>query len=183
MVTNRPHAHRVSFAASCNEEVARVENTTVGFYTTNFASSAQVGTKNAFFNKVTPVNVPCGSLSPLIQSLLGGKVDFFSLDVEGAEPLVLEHIDLRNILVDVFMVESMNRFCKKNCASREAARKILLDQGYFLWGDLVTQSDVYVHPKSVYLREGSSFLKKAKTPPRTKDGRLRNRFLGVPLID
>lgn len=89
MVINRPHAHKASFAASCSAEEAR-NNKTVGFHDAIFSNAAQVDTPNgeAYKDRVkAPVQVPCGPLTPLLVDLFCGHVSFFSLDVEGAEPM------------------------------------------------------------------------------------------------
>ena len=53
------------------------------------------------------VSVPCGPLGPVLEDIFQeeGKIDFFSLDVEGAEPEVLTTIDFTKIQIDVIMIE------------------------------------------------------------------------------
>jgi len=49
------------------------------------------------------VAVPCRPMEHYLQGV--SHVDFFSLDVEGAELLVLETIDFNAVTIDVFMIE------------------------------------------------------------------------------
>jgi hypothetical protein len=86
LVQNRPYAHRMSFAASCSIQEEAM-NKTVSFLTTTrpFSNAPQLGTENAAAYKGRKaVDVPCGSLTPVLLDLFpGGHVSFFSLDVEG----------------------------------------------------------------------------------------------------
>ena len=62
------------------------------------------------------VTVPCGPLGPVIEHVFGGKLDlpprvnFFSLDVEGAEKLVLDTIDFSRVQIDILMDDSGCKF-------------------------------------------------------------------------
>lgn len=171
LVANRPHAHKASFAASCSEEEAR-NNKTVGFHDAIFSNAAQVDTPNAEAysgREKTPVQVPCGPLTSLLQDLFCGHVTFFSLDVEGAEPMyvsccpggllsalmlsfnrVLESIDFQQVFVEVFIVENSNNFCTEECESRDKFRKILLQNDYSIFHNVVTKSDLFIHKRSQF---------------------------------
>eukprot|EP00522_Entomoneis_paludosa_P005407 CAMPEP_0172474618 /NCGR_PEP_ID=MMETSP1065-20121228/69451_1 /TAXON_ID=265537 /ORGANISM="Amphiprora paludosa, Strain CCMP125" /LENGTH=350 /DNA_ID=CAMNT_0013232805 /DNA_START=85 /DNA_END=1137 /DNA_ORIENTATION=- len=166
LIKNRPHAHRLSFAASCNA-TEEAQNKTVGFWTspkpfTNAAQDASVN-RNSYANNPNSVleNVPCGGLTaPLMEIVkpqyikgVGNqtRIQFFSLDVEGMEPNVLQTLDLDKLFVDVFMVESSNSHCRADCESREKARDILKGQyGYILHERTIPRSDLYIHPESPY---------------------------------
>ena len=153
LVQNRPNAHRVSLAASCSTEQAE-QNATVGFIDAIFTNAAQVDTVNAdAYKGKAPVEVPCGPLTPIILDLFdGGRVTLFSLDVEGAEPKVLRHIDFDQVTVDIFMVENMNGFCKpRDCPSRDEFRQILESKGYVLRSGKIQKSDLFVHKNSPFL--------------------------------
>ena len=151
LVENRPHSHRVSFAASCSMEEA-AQNKTIGFHAVVWTNAAQEDTKNSYKGGET-VDVPCGSLTPVLQDVLGGHVHFFSLDVEGAEPLVLEHIDFNLVFIEVLIVENWNTFCQQECETRTRARTILKEQGYKLFNNIISRSDLYIHPNSQFLEK------------------------------
>jgi hypothetical protein len=95
------------------------------------------------------VDVPCGSLTPaLLDVFPHGHVTFFSLDVEGSEPGVVENIDFDKVFIEVMMIENRNNFCNDDCASREKTRVRMLRAGYKLYEKLINKSDLYVHPRS-----------------------------------
>jgi len=150
---NRPHAHKLSFAPSCSleEEKAGKE---IMFHDYNQPNAGITGFAKTYDGR-HEVPVPCGTLTPVILDLIpDGRIHFFSLDVEGAEPLVLENIDFNQVFIDVLMVESYNSHCPKeprSCETREKARAIMEEEGYLLYKGIVTKSDVYIHPKSELL--------------------------------
>lgn len=155
LIRNRPTSHRLHFAASCSHHAALHENATAPFYAVMWTNAAQETgkSKNAYTGKKQLVDVPCGSLTPVIQDLLGGRVTFMSLDVEGAEPLVLEQMDFDKVFVDVMIVENRNNFCLDKCESRDKFRAILDNAGYIRpQTQFVIKSDLYVHPKSPFAK-------------------------------
>lgn len=157
LVANRPHAHRLHYAPSCNatDEAA---NATVLFYPSAFTNAGlardDVRSDYARQELLRPVPVPCGTLTGVLRDLLpgSGRVSVFSLDVEGAEPLVVGNaISFEEVFIEVLMVEQYNQQCPappKPCASREKVRSIMKERGYALHDKLVKKSDVYVHPLS-----------------------------------
>mmetsp|Transcript_23542 Transcript_23542/g.55415 ORF Transcript_23542/g.55415 Transcript_23542/m.55415 type:complete len:346 (-) Transcript_23542:147-1184(-) len=157
LVPNRPHAHRFNFAPSCSEEDER-NNKTVPFdyvvFTNGGLHDGSVKTAYLESNETKVVDVPCGSLTKVLLDVFpGGHVSFFSLDVEGAEPYVLENIDLNRVFVEMFIVENRNVFCGKECESRDKFRKILTDHGYILFDKMVIKSDLFIHPLSEHLEK------------------------------
>lgn len=146
---NRPQAHLVSFAASCSVEEA-MANKTITFYDIDKKKAAQANTNTGLVGQPT-IEVPCGSMTPLLLDLLDGHVHFLSLDVENAEPMVLATIDFSKVFIEVLLVESWNTFCQKKCESRDEARSIMSANGYHLFTGKIKSSDLYVHPKSRYL--------------------------------
>ena len=151
MVKNRPHSHRASYAASCSVAEA-LQNKTIPFHDYPYANAAQAGTNNPYAGRRT-VEVPCGPLTPVVQDLFGGHVHFFSLDVEGAEPLVLEHIDFSSVFIDILLIEVENYHCqaKNDCLSRNRTRTIMEANGYRRFEKFISASDLYVHPRSIFL--------------------------------
>uniref|UniRef100_A0A6U3UCD0 Methyltransferase FkbM domain-containing protein n=1 Tax=Ditylum brightwellii TaxID=49249 RepID=A0A6U3UCD0_9STRA len=162
IVANRPHAHRLSYAPSCSEEDEQA-NKTVKFdkYPMTNAGLADGTVKTSYSGRNYTIDVPCGSFNNVLLDILNGHVTFFSLDVEGAEPFVLQNIDFKRIFVDIMMVESSNNICERNCKSRKAYRKIMLDEGYILFDGMVHKSDVFIHPLSKHLKTAE---KKGYTP-------------------
>lgn len=150
LLQNRPHAHRLSFAPSCSEEEAKA-NKTVSFHAAPFTNAAQADVANNYDLSEKAVSVPCGSLTPEIQNLMGGHVHFMSLDVENAEHLVLKNIDFKKIQIDVIIVENANTFCKEVCESRDKSREILQGHGYTLHENLIRKSDLFIHPESKFV--------------------------------
>ena len=82
---------------------------------------------------------------------------FFSLDVEGSEPMVLRTIDFEQVDIKVLMVEVVNTHCREVCESRNETRAIMKAAGYRRYEDIIPSSDVYVKPGSGYELPGRSF--------------------------
>jgi len=148
LVKNRPNAHRMSFAASCVEE-----GQTVQFYTTEYTNAGLAEHATNYVNG-PKVDVPCGPLGPVLEKIFpDGHITFFSLDVEGAERLVLDTIDFDKIRIDIFMIEVENSLCLADteCEVRDKVRAKMKEVGYKRKFGVVRMSDVYVHPDSPYV--------------------------------
>lgn len=63
--------------------------------------------------------VPCFSINTILKAINVNRVDFFSLDVEGAEPDVIESIDFERTSFRVFSIE---------CCSSDVSRRRILDR-------------------------------------------------------
>ena len=175
LVRNRPYAHRFHFAPSCNDTVG--DNVTLPFYDTAFTNAglATSDVKSAYTNNFVkrqgvPVQVPCASLTNVLLDMFpSGHINFFSLDVEGAEPLVIGNaIDFSKVFIEVLMVEQYNNLCPKPpnyCESREKVRSIMKENGYVLKDNLVIKSDVYIHPleKQMNMHHGAELYKLTET--------------------
>jgi len=149
---NRPFAHKMSFAPSC-DAAYEAENKTIEFYKYPMANGGLKELASTYKGKPT-VDVPCGPLSPVLEDIFSGDkhINFFSLDVEGAERLVLDTIDFREVRIDVFMIEIANNYCppKRACKVRKQVRDKMKGEGYKRYEGLVQKSDIYVHPSSGY---------------------------------
>lgn len=147
LLSTRPHAHCLNYAPSCTDKEE------IGFHSVSFTNAAQASVPS-FYDKDNSslVQVPCDSLTPAIVDLLGGYVTFFSLDVEGAEALILKTVDFDKVHVDIWMVEYVNHFCPKdqNCRSRDESHAILQRAGYVGYKKVVLGSTVFVKPHSIY---------------------------------
>ena len=153
LVESRPHANRLNYAPSCPSDDAQ----SIDFYSVSFTNAAQANVPAAqqFQNDNQAVKVPCGRLGPAIQHLAeDGHVHFASLDVEGAELQVLQTIDFASstILVDIWIIENTNLFCKRReaCESREQVRQLMNKVGYVGFDNVVTGSDLFVLSTSPY---------------------------------
>jgi len=161
LVQNRPHTHRVSFAPSCNL-VQEAQNKTIDFHVSTFTSAAQSDIVEENRN-LGSVPVPCGSLTPVLLDLVvnnnnnnnnnnntgqKGKrtIQFFSLDVEGAEYMVLQQLNLKEIVVEIFIIESHNSHCREHCPTRDKVRQLMADHGYERHEGMIRRSDLYIHP-------------------------------------
>jgi len=149
LLKNRPNAHRLNFAPSCQET-----GSSIPFYATLYTNAGIPSHAKAYDNTtVQKVDVPCGPLGPVLETIIEKKhVDFFSLDVEGAELLILDTIDFETVQIDILMIEIVNNYCKKkeDCKVRNDVRAKMEELGFARHEDIVPKSDVYVHPKSPY---------------------------------
>jgi hypothetical protein len=62
--------------------------------------------KESRFDKVT--QLPCFSVNTVLRAINRTQIDYFSLDVEGGEPDVIEGLDLDRISIGVFSIEVFN---------------------------------------------------------------------------
>ena len=133
------------------------------FYTTFFTNAGVIGHASKHGPATPRANVTCGPLSPAIEHVFQEEnmhVNFFSLDVEGAERLVLDTINFDKVKVDVFMIEVRNHVCDDDsCEVRKEVRAKMKELGYRRYdeGDIVPKSDIYVHPTSHFQIKESSY--------------------------
>ena len=156
-VGHRPFAHRMSLAPSCSAEYEAV-NKTIQFYRYPITNVGLVGHALSYDGKPV-VDVPCGPLAPILADVFAADthnrdrptLDFFSLDVEGAEALVLSTIDFHAVRINVLMIEISNNHCNDSeCKVRRQVRAKMSAEGYLRYEGLVKQSDVYVHRESMF---------------------------------
>jgi hypothetical protein len=146
LIVNRKNSHRMNFAPSCSIEEEAL-NKTVLFHPYPFTNAGMKGANNAYEGK-HEVPVPCGSLTPVLQDIFHGKVAFFSLDVEGSEPFILEHIDFSKVRFGVIIVENSNNLCGAVCESRDQVRDLMKKAGYLLYDSIITKSDLFIHSET-----------------------------------
>eukprot|EP00986_Skeletonema_menzelii_P008740 scaffold3792_cov160-Skeletonema_menzelii.AAC.17 len=141
----------MSFAPSCDAEYEKV-NKTVQFANYRMTNSGLKGLAKAF-DAHPHIDVPCGPFAPVLEDVFAfsnKRINFFSLDVEGAEYLVLKTIDFSKLTIDVIMIEIRNNYCKKKCEVREQVRQKMSAEGYLRYEGLIPKSDIHIHPKSIY---------------------------------
>jgi hypothetical protein len=151
VLRDRPFAHKMSFAPSCDAEYERV-NKTVQFANYPMTNSGLKGHAKTYDSK-PHIDVPCGPFTPVLEDIFAfsnKRINFFSLDVEGAEHLVLKTIDFSKVMIDVIMIEIRNNHCRNICEVREQIRQKMSAEGYLRYEGLVFKSDIHIHPKSIY---------------------------------
>lgn len=81
--------------------------------------------------------VACGPLGDYLKLINLGRVDFWSLDVEGAEEVALDTLDFGRISIGVLLIEMRRPTRKSQIARHGRLRATLLDRGMSLAGQLV----------------------------------------------
>lgn len=142
VVANRPNAVKLSFSPTCKNA-----NETVSFYDYPLSNNGVQDLAKSYVGKTT-IEIPCGPLTPVLQDVFGpdGKITFFSLDVEGAELLVLQTLDFDALYIKVIMVEVQNAHCPNaNCENvHHIRRHMAMTRKYSLFVDFLEASDVYI---------------------------------------
>mmetsp|Transcript_16091 Transcript_16091/g.37183 ORF Transcript_16091/g.37183 Transcript_16091/m.37183 type:complete len:379 (+) Transcript_16091:75-1211(+) len=120
VIENRPHAIKMSFSPTCHEE-----GETAKIYDYPLSNNGMEDLAKSYTGKET-VEIPCGPLGPVLQDVFGTDgIAFFSLDVEGAELLVLETIDFDVVNIEVLMVEIQNSYCPEaDCPNVHSIRQV-----------------------------------------------------------
>lgn len=151
---NRLNSHRMNFAASCNDTDDSSTNT-VPFAKVKWPNAAQLVGVDTPYQKqphVRLADVPCGSLTPVLTNLFHGKpITFFSLDVSGAEHLVVQNLDFSTVQVDILIVQYYQEYCKENCESRRVTQAVMHQWGYHRIPGVLKRYDVYVLPESQFM--------------------------------
>ena len=156
VVTHRPHAHKMSLSPTCPAGAAA--DRAAPFHRYGHTNAGLAGRAQDYAGKPV-VAVPCGPLGLVLADVFpardgggGGRptLDFFSLDVEGAEVEVLATVNFTAVRVNVLMVEVENEHCRAYCARRKQVRARMSAEGYRRYEGLVDASDVYVHPESAF---------------------------------
>ena len=139
----------MSFAPSCQSEE------TVQFYRYPITNVGLPGFAKTYEGKPT-VDVPCGPLTPVLLDVFDGlPINFFSLDVEGSERLVLDTIDFELVVIHVMMIEIQNNDCRNDaCQVRKEVRAKMESAGYLRYEGLVHASDIYVRKDSPFQMPG-----------------------------
>lgn len=89
------------------------------------------------------IQVPCFPLEMVLGRLGKTTVDYLSLDVEGAEPRILQSINFQNIVIGVMSIEHNG-----NAARRTAINDILLANGFTMVQD---GSQDFIYANQAYL--------------------------------
>lgn len=161
VIENRQHAIKLSFSPTCKNE-----HVTERLYDYPLSNNGVEGLAKSYSGKKT-IEVPCGSLTPVLLDTFGPKLSFFSLDVEGAELKVLETMNFTVLSIDVIMVEIQNSHCPEaNCIAVHNIRRHMAVTGkYALFVDFLEASDVYVLRTSPAWKRAIN-IQTARTPHR-----------------
>lgn len=84
--------------------------------------------KQLWHESSTKVNVCCNPMSEILKSAEVPYINLMSIDVEGAEEVVLETIDWENLSVEVIVVETDSRFMQRDKVGK--LTKILESKGF-----------------------------------------------------
>lgn len=147
LAKNRPLAHKLHVSPTCPDESG-----VITFLPSSFTNAMIYDPDNKDHKKFASntVDVRCGPLKKYIAELGVKHIDLFSLDVEGAELMVLQNFDFSAVSVDVVMVESDNAYHKSNDEGNMEIRRLMREAGFVLKKSLVQKSDVYVREGFVY---------------------------------
>ena len=145
-IAGRTHSHLVHASPSCNltslplsSNLLRGES-----FTPMVKMEGHSYTSSAITTGDAPkgLDVPCVPLTAILASVGMGRIDFFSLDVEGSEELVLSTLDFQAIDVPLMLVESENRQCGAVCPKRDRIRARAQMMGYVVDTVTVRKSDM-----------------------------------------
>jgi hypothetical protein len=157
VIQNRPNAVKMSFSPTCLDN-----NTTALLYNFPLSNNGMKDLAQTYTGKET-VEIPCGPLTPVLLDVFGPNqtISFFSLDVEGAESLVLDTIDFSKLDIHVIMIEIQNSYCPNpmSCTQTHTIRKRMAEANYSLFAELVEASDVFTKHGSEAWRRGKSVQK------------------------
>ncbi|MFP6580978.1 MAG: FkbM family methyltransferase [Candidatus Hydrogenedentota bacterium] len=97
---HRPGSKFISYA------VSDTDGDTVTFHIGNFANSLDEDTISDFGGKVREIEVTTMTLNTILEENGIEKVDFLSMDIEGAEPMALRGFDIQRYKPDLCCVEA-----------------------------------------------------------------------------
>lgn len=151
---NRLNAHRMSFAASCSDDNP---HETVEYFKVKWSNAAQVPHVPSIYHNLPAtrrVQVPCGSLTPILSTLFPGKtIQFMNVDVSGAEHLVLENINFSAVPVEIVLVKWFHQqFCVEDCEKRKRITEVMADAGYR------NEFSGFLNKYDLFLRQDSPFI-------------------------
>jgi hypothetical protein len=153
---NRLNAHRMSFAASC-PELDMHNNATVDYYKVRWSNAGQVPGVESIYHSIPATRrarVPCGSLTPILSTLFPGRrIPFMSIDVSGAEHLVLENFDFEAVPVDIVLVKWYHpSYCQEDCDKRHLIHRAMTSKVPYrkAFTGFAKKYDLYLHPSSPF---------------------------------
>ena len=160
VIENRPNAVKMSFSPTClDEKDYNGKQQTASFYDYPLSNNGMKDLAQSYVGKNT-IEIPCGSLTPVLLDVFGPNqtISFMSLDVEGAETLVLNTMDFSKLDIHIMMIEVQNSYCPHpmSCPQTHLIRQRMAEANYALFADLVEASDVYAKHGTDAWRRGKS---------------------------
>lgn len=132
VIENRPNAVKLSYSPTCKEE-----DQVASFYDYPLSNNGIEDVALSYKGK-SAIKVPCGPLTSVLLDVFGGAVSFLSLDVEGAESMVLDTVDFTKLRIDIVMVEVQNTHCPTgNCPQVHQIRKTMALANYVLFAEML----------------------------------------------
>ena len=98
--------------------------------------------RNSFGKSKKIVQVPCGPMGDVLKLAGVKRIDFFTIDVEGAEIYIVDTMDWENIPVHVVIIER-----HKQDENTERMDRILLQSGFKYYGKIGINV-IWVNPKN-----------------------------------
>eukprot|EP00667_Euglena_gracilis_P011711 EG_transcript_11986 len=143
---HRPHSRAIHMAV-CPPPMTKVNFTVAG----DQVAGSLLGMAPSFIqgwhhNNATYEEVPCAPMKALLAGMQ--HVDYWSLDIEGAELIAIETVDFAAVQFDVIVVELDGHDPAKN----HKVRLILRDNDFIecRWGSLRGDNAVFVSRRSPY---------------------------------
>ena len=140
MKKNRPLAVNIGQAV-CYE--TGVVSYTVGdnFATAGLESHMDDSFKDIWHKSSSKIDVCCNPMSKILHVTQVPYINLLSVDVEGAEELVLQTIDWENISIEVILVETDSRYMNGDKA--EKIESFLMSKGFELFAVGIKYSTVF----------------------------------------
>jgi FkbM family methyltransferase len=141
---NRPTADKLHFVPSCQELTTMTLASSGDVYSKVIATEGSAPNRNH-----KRVEVHCGPLGVYLHHIGHTHIDFFSLDVEGAELAVLQTAGIARgeVSFHVVIAEAWSRSgnCMWDCPVRDQVREFMAAAGFNLYQGLIARSDVFVN--------------------------------------
>jgi hypothetical protein len=157
---NRKNAHRMSFAATCpdGDQLSNSTQRTVEYFKVKWSNAAQVPGVQSMYHSLPAtrrVQVPCGSLTPVLSTLFpqNEPIHFMSVDVSGAEYLFVENFDFAAVPVEIVLIKWFHPdFCQHDCDNRRRVHQVMTTgAGYErAMAGFSRKYDLYIRPDSPY---------------------------------
>jgi hypothetical protein len=153
LLGKRRTIHKLGFSPTCSKEEEK-EGKVVAFSKVKWLNAGLTETEgiDSVYKNQTKfrVEVPCGSLAPALVDVFPDRhVHFLSMNVNGAEALVLENMEFDKVFIDVILID-LSGTCRVECTVAAQVANIMKKTDYQHYDNIVPLMDVYVHKKSKY---------------------------------
>lgn len=149
LVVNRPLAHKMSFLPYCSKEYYNSNTST--HILSQLRINSTLNTNMKMYLTKQSVDIPCGPLGPILEHVFEREIiQFFSLDIDDAELMVLNTIDFSNIQINIFQIKIQNVSFGSYSENRNRISQKMNQLGYLKYDGLDPFSDIFVHSLSRY---------------------------------